>query len=91
MLEKGEVFTFRTKKRKRVGNDWMNDGRGKRKIADVFIEEIERIEMGFPFALRLDLYVDKSGFRDVHEWLNEIRELNGDIPCDGWIYKVRLR
>ena len=37
LLEKGEVYTFRFKRRKRVGKDWSNLKRGTKKIAYVFI------------------------------------------------------
>ncbi len=40
LMNKGVVYTFRWKKRKKTGKDWANAKRGTKKIADVFIEEL---------------------------------------------------
>ena len=92
LLEHGEVYTFRTKRRKKIGDDWINVGRGKPKIADVFIDEVGLCNP-YPFPVtyeKLSIYVAKSGFDNVNEWLLEMLELNGKIEI-GWIYKVMLR
>lgn len=84
LLENGVVFTFRARRRKRVGDDWITDKRGHPKIADVFIEEVGNVD---PYALGVS--VEYSGFESLKEWFDEIKRLNkGTLPQKGWLYKV---
>ena len=84
-MENGVVFTFRAKRRKRLGREWITDRRGGRKIVDVIVEE------GRFKPSELSLYVEYSGFKSLEEWLEEIGRLNGgDLPAEGWLYKVTL-
>jgi len=84
LLEHGIVYTFRAKRRKRVGDNWAKSSRNGTKICDVYIEEIDLIG-----SLRLMPYVKLSGFDDLGEWVLEIIRLNeGKILARGWLYKV---
>jgi len=100
LLKNGFVFTFRTKK-KEIGPIWINEGRGKPKIANARIvwelevdgSEIdprEDLKTELLLKLALEPYVSGSGFEDGEEWVNEIRRLNTKLPRSGWIYLVLL-
>jgi hypothetical protein len=85
LLEKGVVFTFRVKRRKKLGKDWITYKRGRRRIANVLVEE------GKFKSSELSLYVEYSGFSSLQEWIGEIKRLNGGrLPAEGWLYKVTL-
>lgn len=83
LLSKGFVFTFR-KKWRRQGRNWINTGRGQSKICNVFV-----VNLGRYLFDNLTEFVPYSGFRDVNEWEQEIKKLNGGkfIP-EGWLYLV---
>lgn len=86
LLENGVVFTFRAKRRKKLGEDWIADRRGGHKIADVLVEE-----EGMFRPQELGLYVEYSGFSTLEEWIEEMKRLNGGmLPSEGWLYKVTL-
>ena len=81
----GMVFTFRTIKRMKVGKDWMTDRRRGKKIADVDVEYIKRLE---PSELE-GQYLKYSGFETKKEWMEEIKRLHhGKLPVVGFLYKV---
>lgn len=89
LLEKGRVYTFRKNRRKKIGNDWANEGRLKPKLCDVHIIEIGQISIG-----QLYLYNYESGFETSTDWFKAIMRLNGgswDIRKKGWLYHVELR
>jgi len=84
LLENGVVFTFRAKRRKKLGEDWITDRRGGRKIADILVEEEGKFK-----PQDLGLYVKYSGFSTLEEWIEEIKRLNGGrLPAEGRLYKV---
>ena len=86
LLENGVVFTFRAKRRKKLGRDWITDRRGGHKIADILVEEEGKFK-----PQELDLNVEYSGFNTLEEWIGEIKRLNGGrLPSEGWLYKVTL-
>ena len=86
LLQNGVVFTFRAKRRKRLGRNWITDRRGGKRIAYILIEE-----EGVFKPSQLHLYVDYSGFSTLEEWIKEIERLNrGRLPAEGWLYKVTL-
>ncbi|MBA7626016.1 hypothetical protein ES703_33450 [subsurface metagenome] len=88
LLNEGVVCTFRWNKRKQTGKDWANSGRLTKKICDVHIEEIKRIET----VTDLNPYVSKSGFKTKKEWLDVIMSMK--LPkhgLAGWLYKVTIR
>lgn len=98
LLAETLVYTFRTKERKRTGNDWMTDRRGGTKIANVDIEPLEyffhrRSTSQSSHRLRefLSPYVSQSGFSSVDGWIREILRLNRAYPIEGWLYRVSLR
>ena len=93
LLETGSIYTLRMNRRTMLGKDWMNEGRTKTKIADVYITEIGH------FKLKdLEPYAEESGFGSLRSWINEIVMLNwnrgrfelGDGSM-GWLYLVTLR
>ena len=87
LLNDGEVFTYRWKKRKNVGNNWANSGRGTKKIGDVWICEYFQAEPN----LSLAPYQHKSGFKSLEDWQQRIQDMkprNQDDP--GWLYHVIL-
>jgi len=94
LLENGQVYTVRTKKRKekmfKPSKDWLTDRRGGRKIADVLVEywlPVRREEL----ELLLQRYVKKSGFLTVNEWIQEIKRLaKGKLPPVLHLYRVLL-
>lgn len=88
LLKRGIVVTFRKDRRKNTGKSWINDGRGRPKIADATVTE-----MNWQPTNPLDLAgnVSYSGFSSLREWLDEIRRLNnGTLPKEGWLYFVEL-
>jgi len=91
LLEHGYVFTFRTKKRE-LEPVWINEGRGKPKVADGRI--VWRLPIGkYPRLSKndmLQIFYEGSGFESPMEWLDEIIRLNGRLPSKGWIYLVLL-
>lgn len=64
LLKKGQVFTLRSKEHK-TGFDWVNDGRGRKKICDVTIDLISDNMSIWD----LGDYVRESGFDNYMEWL----------------------
>jgi hypothetical protein len=89
LLEKGYVYTFRTKQRKRVGKDWASSGRGKPKVADVDIKLVKVLE-GVLWRPLKD-YVEDSGFKAVAEWVTAIVNVNPSISCSrGFLYRVEV-
>ena len=85
LMNKGEVNTFRWKKRKKTGKNWANEKRGGKKIADVFIGEARLIET----VSDLDPYLSKSGFKTRKEWVDVIMSMK--LPpfyMIGYLYKV---
>ena len=92
LLEKGRVCTFRKNRRKKVGNDWANEGRLKPKMCDVHIEEV-----GSYKPSELGYWVPYSGFSSLVEWIDAIFEITGIfgsvVKGDmlGWLYEVTLK
>jgi len=102
LLQHGLVYSFRTRQRKIAGEGWVNEGYGKPKLADVFIAEIAHFEDRDEARYRqqltlshlcwfLEPYWRKSGFKNVMEWVEEIKTLNkGNLPLEGWLYLVKM-
>ena len=94
LLKNGVVYTFRwarrshfKKKKGPIENTWAASKRTGPKIADVVIEEIDRIP---PEIEYLEPFVDQSGFPSSQSWLAKIYGLvNPDqINSHGYIYRV---
>jgi len=83
LMNKGLVFTFRWTRRKRIGKDWANKKRGTKKITDVYIKEIMKVNS----LLDLVPYVSLSGFDSLEEWKKVIRSMNKN-EIFGWLYGV---
>lgn len=88
LFSNGFVYTFRTRKRKRVGKDWMRKRkRSKLKMADVYIEFVKQVKSG----KELEPYVQNSGFATLQEWNTGIRKLHKKLGTpNGWLYKVTI-
>lgn len=93
LLKKGLVYTFRKKKRKQIGNDWMTNKRGGHKVADVTVKEIGCWSgMFIGLWAILKHFSSDSGFSSVEEWVTVITKLHsGLMPEKGWIYGVYIR
>ncbi len=100
LLENGEVYTLRPRRR-REGKDWIKIGRIK--LADIEVKLVGEVFSGWygyfwvrpvdnkRTILPLGNFVQKSGFRTVREWLEEVKRLNGGkVPDRLFLYHVRL-
>ena len=93
LLNHGIVYTYRWTRRaffrKGLGvmeHTWANAKRGRKRIADVWIEEIGKLQYS-----ELEPYVSESGFKNLEKWSREILEMaNPYGELDGYLYKVRL-
>jgi hypothetical protein len=84
LLEKGVVYTFRVH-RHTEGRDWATDRRRGKKICDINVEFIKKVD----FKEELMPYVDESGFEHRWDWLSAIRRLNPKMKkIEAYLYKV---
>jgi hypothetical protein len=86
LLSEGVVYTFRIHEHK-TGKDWATDRRCGKKICDINIELVKKIAG----ADELLPYIDKSGFKDIGDWLSTIQFLNPKLrgkQTKGYLYKV---
>jgi hypothetical protein len=87
LVNHGMVYTIR-RHRYHVGKDYMSLGRGKPKIADIYIEEVGPMFDGID---TLKAYVDQSGFETPGDWLSELFSLHrSDSQRPFYMYRVRL-
>ncbi|MBA7490889.1 hypothetical protein ES702_01432 [subsurface metagenome] len=92
LLNEGFVYTFRIKKRKRVGRDWFNVGRLQKKKGDCNIYLIGEFNYYNNLAEFLYKYIKYSGFDSQIEWVKHIVKLNKYRPIiNGYLYRVDLR
>ena len=88
LLTHGEVYTFRTHKRKKTGRDWITDKRGGKKICDVTITLVREVKAG---TIDLVPFAEKSGFSHAWDWTHEIFKLNPKLKAiRGYIYHVEM-
>ena len=87
LVEEGEVVTFRASRRT-TGSTWWRRSRLGPKQGDVHVEEIGEVDASDPSALKQ--YRPLSGFSSVAEWQQAIRNLNGQTPTDGILYRVTV-
>ena len=84
LLEKGVVYTFRVH-RYAEGRDWATDRRRGKKICDINVEFIKKVD----FKEELMPYAEESGFEHVWDWLSAIYKLNPKLKkIEGYLYKV---
>jgi hypothetical protein len=84
LLSQGYVYTFRLKKHK-LGKDWATEKRTGKKLCNITIQEERPILDGD----ELQQFVHGSGFVDVQEWMQAIRERNPKLrDIQGWVYLV---
>lgn len=94
LLDNKHVYTFRINKRTKLGNDWFNEGRGKKKLGNCNIYLIDEfgIDTNITLAMFLHKYVMNSGFNSRLEWIECIVNLNNNRPVNnGFLYRVDLR
>ena len=85
LLKHGEVYTIRPKERTE-GFAVVKTSRKSQRLAVVDVKYVGKVSAG-----TLDNFVDKSGFRSVREWLEEVRRLNGGkLPERMFLYCVKL-
>lgn len=89
LLAKGYVFTFREKRRTKLGKDWINAKRGLPKVANVNIRFIRKVTN----IMDLMPYVENSGFKNLVQWNIAITEVTGlhTKEVKGFLYRVSLR
>jgi hypothetical protein len=86
LIDKGYVYTYRKNKRKKIGKDWACEGCGKPKLCDVYVHHLGGINtMGDIYP-----YIKGSGFRNIHEWLDAIAQLNKKPLFPGHLYAVSV-
>lgn len=83
LLKKGIVYTFRVRRRRKLGRDWATDRYGGKKICNVMV-----FEVGSYAPKQLYPFVKESGFNSLDEWVEEIKSLNDGLPETGWLYLV---
>jgi len=88
LLKHGQVYTFRTRKRKRVGRDWACEKRGSPKFADVRITFVREVKDALFGALKP--YAKHSGFDYVADWVTAIMRLNPGDVTEGFLYLVEV-
>lgn len=87
LLSDGEVVTFR-KSSRTTGDTWWRESRLGPKQGDVMVEEIGEAN---PWRTEeLAPYRELSGFESVEDWQQAIRNLNGSLPRNGFLYRVTL-
>lgn len=80
----GSVVTFR-RNRRTVGETWWRASRTGPKQGDVTVTELRSVS---PTAAGLRPYRSESGFESVTAWQEAIRELNGHLPDNGYLYRA---
>ena len=93
-MNKGVVYTFRWARRaffkKEKGSEeraWAKTKRTGPKIADVLIEEIDRIPVETDY---LEPFADESGFPSAEAWYDKIWAMTNPymVNSHGYIYRV---
>ena len=83
----GEVVVFRVQKYEDIGNDILIDENGK-PLYNVYIAiEKEGVKLE-----ELGMYIENSGFNNIKEWTNEIKQTQKyDETIKGFLYYVALK
>lgn len=84
----GEVVTFRESERT-TGETWWRESRLGTKEGDVTVEEIGLVDPSNNGEL--EPHQSLSGFASVNDWQQAIRNLNGELPNHGRLYRVKKR
>lgn len=87
LVDHGEVITVR-KTQRTTGDTWWRKTRTGPKEGDVRVTEIGEIDPRMP---NLEPYRELSGFPTEEHWVAAIRELNGELPETGYLYRVEVR
>lgn len=84
----GEVVTFR-KNSRTTGDTWWRESRLGTKEGDVTVGEIGVVDPSE--KSELEPFLELSGFESVSEWQKAIIALNGNLPNQGRLYRVKTR
>lgn len=87
LVEEGVVYTFRADQRTTGLTHWRRERTGG-KQSDVRVEEVDDdIEPGTGV---LSLFAEQSGFESDAHWRAAIRDLHGELPESGVLYRVEV-
>jgi len=86
LRDEGIVYSFRLRRGSYEGEVWINRGRGTEKEFDAKAQLVWAMAW-WPEQILKD-YQEWSGFDDVDEWIEEIGNLNGEIPEEGYLFLV---
>ena len=84
----GSVVTFRTSDRT-TGETHVRYERTGTKQHDCFIMKLADVA-GIELEENLEHYYSQAGFSSADEWKDAIRELHGEVPDEGYLYRVDL-
>lgn len=84
--EEGVVYTFRTDEKKPSGPVWVRRSRTGEKEFDATLFRVGHIDS---FPEDLQLWADQSGFGTAEDWLEEIKEIHGEVPDSGYVFCVQ--
>lgn len=87
--EDGVVMTFRATSRT-TGSTWWRESRTGPKRGDVLVMLEDEIDPRPPQS-PLEEWVDLSGFESIEAWQDAIREMHGELPESGYLYRVVKR
>ena len=88
LIEKEEVYTFRTSDRT-TGDTWARATRTGEKLVDVTVELVASFEDPDVDSLR-DEWARHSGFGTADRWWDAIEDVHGS-PETGYVYRVETR
>ncbi|WP_185977168.1 3'-5' exonuclease [Haloglomus irregulare] len=87
--EHGHVLTFRTSDRT-TGETHVRYGRTEPKQYDCEIELVEHTEERRTIYHRMAEFYHQAGFDGPSEWERAIEEFHGEVPEEGWFYRVTI-
>lgn len=87
LRENGEVFSFRTADRT-TGETHYRTERTGGKVGDCHIEQVCPVYKWQTTWMSLLPYAERSGFSYAGAWLDAIKELHGEVPETGYIYRI---
>lgn len=86
LVTEGEVITFRTSNRT-TGETHVRFSRTGSKEFDCHIMRLD--DLAEPqLSIELERYHEEAGFESAEAWKDAIREMHGEVPKEGYLYKV---
>ena len=91
LLWHSEVFTLRSRKRKREGRELFVTG-SLYKFEKIGKGNVKLVKiLSYPFSPKLSRYIKRSGFYTQKEWIDGFVEINkGKVPTEVFLYHARL-